>query len=98
MIPPPVMVVPILTIKLQPTAYSTRISKVEFPLFDGKNMKEWLYKCTQFFSMDVAQQKLPRFVLPSIYLNGIALRWLLNYMHYKFDVYPSWSQYIVDVA
>lgn len=45
------MVLP-LTIELQPTAYSTRISKVEFHRFDGKNIKEWLYKCTRFFSVD----------------------------------------------
>jgi hypothetical protein len=29
--------------------YATRISKIDFPGFDGKKMKEWLYKCDQFF-------------------------------------------------
>lgn len=28
--------------------YSTRISKVEFPRFSGRDVKEWLYKCDQF--------------------------------------------------
>lgn len=30
----------------------TRLSKIEFPRFDGKMLKEWLYKCEQFFILD----------------------------------------------
>lgn len=32
--------------------YATRISKVDFPKFDGKNVKEWLYRFEQFFHLD----------------------------------------------
>ncbi|KAH1150581.1 hypothetical protein GYH30_044549 [Glycine max] len=34
------------------THYSTRFSKVEFLRFDGMKVKEWLYKCKQFFALD----------------------------------------------
>lgn len=66
---------------LQPpnNAYSTRISRVEFPRFDGTQVKEWLYKCEQFFTLGViAAETRVRFA--SIHLDGIVLQWHLNYM------------------
>ncbi|CAJ2663739.1 unnamed protein product [Trifolium pratense] len=77
--------------------YATRISKVDFPRFDGKNVRDWLYKCDQFFSIDeTPATSMVR--LASIHLDGLALQWHLNYMRQKFDVYPSWQQYITDVT
>jgi hypothetical protein len=77
--------------------YSTRISKVEFPRFDGKNVRDWLYKCDQFFLLDeTPAASMVR--LASIHLDGLALQWHLNYMRNKFDIYPSWQQYITDVT
>jgi len=32
--------------------YSTRISKIEFHKFIGLRVKEWLYRCKQFFSLN----------------------------------------------
>lgn len=47
-----------------PPHYATRISKIDFSRFDGKKMKEWLYKCDQ-----------SRVLLASIHLEGPALQW-----------------------
>nr|KYP32928.1 hypothetical protein KK1_046280 [Cajanus cajan] len=60
-------------------------------------MKEWLYKCDQFFMLDgtPAESKVR---LASIHLDGIALQWHLNYMRNKFDIYPPWQQYVTDVT
>ncbi|MCI32961.1 hypothetical protein A2U01_0054176, partial [Trifolium medium] len=77
--------------------YATRISKVEFPRFDGKNVRDWLYKCDQFFLLDETPPT-SRVRLASIHLDGLALQWHLNYMRQKFDIYPSWQQYITDVT
>ncbi|GAU41744.1 hypothetical protein TSUD_180930 [Trifolium subterraneum] len=77
--------------------YATRISKVDFPRFDGKNVCDWLNKCDQFFSLDeTLATSMVR--LASIHLDGLALQWHLNYMRQTFDVYPSWQQYIADVT
>jgi hypothetical protein len=77
--------------------YATRISKVEFPRFNGKNVRDWLYKCDQFFLLDeTPPTSMVR--LASIHLDGLALQWHLNYMRHKFDIYPSWQQYITDVT
>ncbi|GAU25735.1 hypothetical protein TSUD_216660 [Trifolium subterraneum] len=78
-------------------AYATRISKVEFPRFDGKKVRDWLYKCDQFFLLDETPES-SRVRLASIHLDGLALQWHLNYMRQKFDIYPSWQQYISDVT
>ncbi|MCH80339.1 hypothetical protein A2U01_0001106 [Trifolium medium] len=59
--------------------YATRISKVEFPSFDGKNVRDWLYKCDQFFLLDETPPT-SRVRLASIHLDGLALQWHLNYM------------------
>lgn len=36
--------------------------------------------------------------MESIHLDGLALQWHLNYMRQKFDVYPTWNQYVKDVT
>ncbi|MCI26213.1 hypothetical protein A2U01_0047408, partial [Trifolium medium] len=77
--------------------YSTRISKVDFPRFDGKRMKEWLYKCDQFFALDVTPEE-SKVRLASIHLEGSALQWHVNYMKTKFNVYPTWTEYVIDVT
>lgn len=61
---------------------------MEFPRFDGKNVRDWLYKCDQFFLLDeTPAASMVR--LASIHLDGLALQWHLNYMRSKFDIYPS---------
>ncbi|GKG11235.1 hypothetical protein Tco_0342635, partial [Tanacetum coccineum] len=30
----------------------SRVTKVEFPKFGGEDVREWLFKCEQFFKMD----------------------------------------------
>lgn len=67
--------------------YSTRISKVDFPKFDGKKVKVWFYKCNQFFLLDETPPE-SRVQLASIHLEGLALQWHLNYMRGRFDIYP----------
>lgn len=80
-----------------PNHYLTRVSKVDFPKFDGRKVKDWLYRCNQFFLLDQtpAESKVR---LASIHLEGLALQWHLNYIRAKFDVYPPWDQYVTDVV
>uniref|UniRef100_A0A803N9K6 Uncharacterized protein n=1 Tax=Chenopodium quinoa TaxID=63459 RepID=A0A803N9K6_CHEQI len=32
--------------------YSARLTKVEFPKFNGTDLKSWIFKCNQFFDLD----------------------------------------------
>ncbi|CAM8917210.1 unnamed protein product [Rhodiola kirilowii] len=37
---------------LLPGGLATRLSKIEFPKFDGSMLTEWIYRCEQFFLLD----------------------------------------------
>lgn len=73
-----------------------QISKVDFPKFYGKKLKDWLYKCDQFFLLDETPPE-SRVRLTSIHLEGLALQWHLNYMRGRFVQYPLWPQYAADM-
>lgn len=36
----------------RPHNFTSRMTKVEFPKFDGTDLRSWLYKCNQFFQLD----------------------------------------------
>ncbi|GAU40456.1 hypothetical protein TSUD_141360 [Trifolium subterraneum] len=78
-------------------SYATRISKVDFPRFNGKNICDSLYKCDQFFLLD-ATPATSMVRLTSIHLDDLALQWHLNYMRQKFNIYPTWGQYVTDIT
>lgn len=33
-------------------SFAARMTKVEFPKFDGIDLRSWIYKCNQFFQLD----------------------------------------------
>ncbi|KAL2334370.1 hypothetical protein Fmac_015583 [Flemingia macrophylla] len=53
--------------------YTIGMSKLEFLRFDGKKVKEWLYKCGQFFLLDSTLAE-SRFRVASIHLDVIAFQ------------------------
>lgn len=81
----------------QHSLYTSRISKVEFRRFDGTYLKEWLFKCEQFFTVDNTLPKC-KVRLASMHLSGSALQWHLNYMKGRFQIFPDWQQYISDIT
>jgi len=60
----------------------SRLSKVDFPCYDGDDVMGWLYKCEQFFK-----------VLTSIQLSGKGLTWHQSFMKGRNRVWPGWSEY-----
>ncbi|XP_021740124.1 uncharacterized protein LOC110706513 [Chenopodium quinoa] len=52
--------------------YSSRLTKINFPKFDGDDLKSWLYKCNQFFDLDGISDE-NKISLAAIHLEGIAL-------------------------
>ena len=75
--------------------YATQICKVEFPKFDGTLLKDWLYKCEQFFTLDNTPLE-SKVRLASMHLVGSALQWHLNCMRSRFQIYSYWPEYILD--
>ena len=75
----------------------TRLSKVGFPPFDGSGLRGWLYRCEQFFSLDGTLPEM-KVRYASMHMEGKALEWHHNYIRDRFDMLPSWPEYVVDVS
>nr|GEY34178.1 hypothetical protein [Tanacetum cinerariifolium] len=56
-----------------------RLTKIEFPKFDGDDVLSWLYRVNNFFDMDniVDEQKIR---LVSMHMFGKALNWHQHFM------------------
>ncbi|OIT20080.1 hypothetical protein A4A49_39442 [Nicotiana attenuata] len=72
----------------------TKYSKVEFPKFDGEDLRTWLYKVDQFFvDEEVTIQQRMKWV--SLHFEGDTLQWHLGYMRSRGQLpLPSWDEYI----
>ncbi|KAL8151213.1 hypothetical protein V2J09_021021 [Rumex salicifolius] len=82
---------------LLPNGMVTRLTKLEFPKFDGTMLREWIYRCEQFFLLDSTPPEL-KVRLASLHLEGKALQWHHNFINSRYEVYPSWPEYIVALS
>ncbi|KAL8138945.1 hypothetical protein V2J09_004946 [Rumex salicifolius] len=82
---------------LLPNGMVTRLSKIEFPKFDGSLLREWIYRCEQFFMLDSTPPEL-KVRLASLHMEGRALQWHHNFISTRYGVFPSWPEYIVAVS
>ncbi|KAH0652768.1 hypothetical protein KY289_030446 [Solanum tuberosum] len=75
--------------------FLTRCSRLDFPRFSGQDLKTWLYKVDQFFSMDDIPYS-QRVKVTSIHLDGEAIGWHRSYMKARNSVVdPTWTDYIL---
>ncbi|GJR12859.1 hypothetical protein Tco_0795511 [Tanacetum coccineum] len=73
-----------------------RLTKLEFPAFNGDGFKEWSYRCQQFFEIDETPEHL-KIRLVAIHLRGEALSWHQAYMK-EVDVRSlSWKKYLSEM-
>ncbi|XP_021773518.1 uncharacterized protein LOC110737466 [Chenopodium quinoa] len=75
--------------------YSSRLTKINFPKFDGDDLKSWLYKCNQFFDLDGISDE-NKISLAVIHLEGRALLWHQNFM--KNTPQCSWTEYVAGIT
>jgi len=50
----------------------SRLSRIDFPKFEGEDAQGWIYKCEQFFELDSIGENM-RVKIASIHLSGRAL-------------------------
>lgn len=74
----------------------TRLAKVDFPRFNGDNVKEWLFKVEEFFGIDNTPTDL-KVRLASIHFDQIAAAWHQALAQSEQDAYviADWEQYKV---
>ena len=82
----------------QQTYYAgmTRLAKVDFPRFNGENVKEWLFKVEEFFGIDNTPLDL-KVRLASIHFDQLAAAWHQSLVQSEQDAYviEDWEQYKV---
>ena len=76
---------------------TSRLSKIIFPAFDGTELRDWLSKCEQFFDIDGTPPEL-KVRLAAMHLTGKATKWHHNYMSTRYGLFPSWTEYIVEIS
>ncbi|KAF3645028.1 hypothetical protein T459_34896 [Capsicum annuum] len=72
----------------------TCLTKVEFPHFDGTNLRTWMYKADQFFAYDDTPvvQKVRE---ATLHFDDIAIEWHLFYLKSRLYLqFPTWEEYI----
>ncbi|XP_056860229.1 uncharacterized protein LOC130508648 [Raphanus sativus] len=80
-----------------PHVLSSRLTKVGFTMFDGTELKEWIYRCEQFFSIDNTSPEL-KVRLAALHLTGKALQWHHGYITNRYNIYPLWPDYISAIS
>ena len=69
-----------------------RLTKVEFPRFDGEDVNGWLYRVNQFFVMDHVDDDEQRIRLVSMHVFDRALNWHKQFMKRHGEV-ATWDVY-----
>ena len=71
----------------------SRLTRVDFPKFEGEDVQGWVYKCEQFFKLDsIVESKKVKVAI--IFLSGRALVWHQSFMkQFAIGFWPSWENY-----
>ncbi|XP_060170844.1 uncharacterized protein LOC132601798 [Lycium barbarum] len=77
-----------------PNFVNTRYSRVEFPRFNGDDMRGWICRCEQFFEVDETPEEL-KVKLAAINMEGRALQWHQALVKSRLgrDL-PNWGDYV----
>lgn len=71
-----------------------RWSRMEFLRFRGEDLRSWLFKIDQFFSMENVGPD-EKVTVAALQLEGEAIQWHLSFMRYRpYLQPPSWSDYV----
>ncbi|KAF2552548.1 hypothetical protein F2Q68_00036179 [Brassica cretica] len=80
-----------------PHSKSARLTKIGFPMFDGSELREWIYRCEQFFSIDSTPPEL-KVRLASLHMTGKALQWHHFYIAIRYNQFPLWPEYVAAIS
>ncbi|GJT89635.1 reverse transcriptase [Tanacetum coccineum] len=69
-----------------------RLTKIEFPKFEGDDVLSWLYRVNKFFEMDHLDDDAQKIRLVSMHMFGKALNWHKHFMA-KHGAIMTWDLY-----
>ena len=74
----------------------SRLSRIDFPRFDGEEVQGWVYKCEQFFEVDNTAENL-KVKIASIHLSS--LLWHQSFMKHRSESgWPKWEEYKMAIT
>ncbi|XP_039133795.1 uncharacterized protein LOC120270795 [Dioscorea cayenensis subsp. rotundata] len=74
-----------------------KLTKLEFPRFNGDHIYDWLFKCKQFFEFDETPDGI-KVKIASLHLEGAALQWHQGYLRRRGgENPPSWGDYVTQL-
>ncbi|XP_019425117.1 PREDICTED: uncharacterized protein LOC109333995 [Lupinus angustifolius] len=72
----------------------TRLSRMEFPRFNGDNVKQWIYQCETYYVTDNTLEEF-KVKLVVIHFEGRALQWYHAFVKSLWtSSWPSWGEYV----
>ncbi|XP_016446363.1 uncharacterized protein LOC107771503 [Nicotiana tabacum] len=75
--------------------FFTRFSKLDFSQFSGIDLRTWLYKVDQYFSMDDVMFE-QRVKVASIHMDGDVIAWHRSYVKSRTSTIDlSWTEYVL---
>lgn len=76
----------------------TRLSKVDFPRFNGEQVADWLFKVEEFFGIDCTPHEL-KVRMASIHFDGVASTWHHAWLQSQMEkgVLVEWGSYKMAV-
>lgn len=75
-----------------------KLTRLEFPNFNGDKLDEWLYHCEQYFEYDETAEGM-KVKVATIHLEGKTLQWHQNFMHNRLrNELPGWEEYIEAIS
>nr|GFA94747.1 gypsy/Ty3 retroelement polyprotein [Tanacetum cinerariifolium] len=80
----------------EPNSPYGKLIKIEFPKFSGDDVKDWVYKCKQFFQIDRVADGT-KVQLASMHMFDAALVWYQQYVK-KYPNNTQWEHFEVDVV
>ncbi|XP_019224822.1 PREDICTED: uncharacterized protein LOC109206457 [Nicotiana attenuata] len=76
----------------------SRWSRMEFLRFNGEDLRSWLFKIEQFFSMEKVDTE-ERVEVAALQLEGEAIQWHLSFMRYRQYLQPAtWNEYVMAMV
>jgi len=73
----------------------TRLARIEFPRFNGDEVKQWIYRCESYFAIDGTPDE-EKTKLAIVNLEGKALQWQTSMVKsFSLDNLPTWTKFKV---
>lgn len=66
-------------------------------MFDGSELREWIDRCEQFFSIDSTPPEI-KVKLSSLHMTDKALQWHHSYLVNRYNQFPLWPEYVAAIS